>query len=567
MPKQNSKLAKKLKQSSFFLVAILLLYLTISIWATHYMFQQAVEKQKQEYLTICRLIEQGFRHHYTHPDGGTSSLQEEINNLLEEHPRIVHLSFITTKADGKHYIAASSIPSLIDTPAEEKHIRVIQSGIHVIQIKPSGEGPLCQISYPARNDEEEMAGCIAFTVVMHKSKRAAAISIYAVVSILLFIALFRYFASQNRRIKLELEKRQKVETSLGRAETVLETMIDGVVITDMRGKTVSVNSSAIQQLGYTEEEMLGKTPGELFITEENQQKFSEEVKKLLSGNPIETSEFLIKRKDGKEFLTSVNLSVIKDSRGKPVEIVAVFRDVTERKKLLAELERSNEELEQFAYIASHDLQEPLRMVASYVQLLAQRYKGKLDNDADDFIGYAVDGATRMQGMINDLLKYSRVGTRSKSFEQTDCETVLEQTLTNLKISIEENSVTVTHDTLPAITADGSQLVELLQNLIVNAIKFRGDKAPHIHVSAEKKGGEWLFSVRDNGIGMDSEYAERIFQIFQRLHTRTEYPGTGIGLAVCKRIAKRHGGRIWVESKPGEGSTFYFTIKETKKEAV
>jgi PAS domain S-box-containing protein len=252
--------------------------------------------------------------------------------------------------------------------------------------------------------------------------------------------------------------------------------------------------------------------------------------------------------------------------------LGVARDITERKRAeqklkqtMAELARSNRELEQFAYVASHDLQEPLRMVASYVQLLARRYQGRLDADADEFIAYAVDGATRMQALINDLLAYSRVGTRGRPFEPTDCEAILDQALANLQVAIEESGAVVTHDPLPTVMADGTQLVQLFQNLIGNAVKFRGEQPPRIHISAQKtsevsKTSEvWAFSVRDNGIGIDPEYHERIFMIFQRLHSREEYEGTGIGLAVCRKIVERHGGRIWVESQPGKGSTFYFTI--------
>lgn len=226
-----------------------------------------------------------------------------------------------------------------------------------------------------------------------------------------------------------------------------------------------------------------------------------------------------------------------------------------------ELSRSNADLEYFAYITSHDLQEPLRMVSSYLQLLERRYKDQLDADAREFIAYAVDGASRMQTLINALLSYSRVGTRGKPFVPTDCSTVLERTLTNLKVAIEENDAVVTHDPLPTVMADEVQLARVFQNLIGNAIKFHGERPPQVHVGAQRGKGEWVFSVRDNGIGIDPQHFERIFMIFQRLHSQDEYPGTGIGLAICKRIVERHGGRIWVESQPGQGSTFYFTIPD------
>ncbi len=227
-----------------------------------------------------------------------------------------------------------------------------------------------------------------------------------------------------------------------------------------------------------------------------------------------------------------------------------------------ELARSNADLQQFAYVASHDLQEPLRMVASYLQLLERRYKDRLDADANEFINYAVDGAGRMQNLINDLLAYSRVGTQGKPFKSTNCEQVFRRALLHLKIAIEESKAVITHDDpFPVVHADEGQLVQVLQNLISNAIKFRGDQAPHIHIGAQHLNEEWVFSVKDQGIGIDPQYKERIFMIFQRLHNRTEYVGTGIGLAICKRIVERHGGRIWVESELVKGSTFYFTIPD------
>ena len=238
--------------------------------------------------------------------------------------------------------------------------------------------------------------------------------------------------------------------------------------------------------------------------------------------------------------------------------------VEARQKLeesVSELGRSNADLQQFAYVASHDLQEPLRMVSSYTQLIARRYKGKLDADADEFIAFAVDGANRMQRLILDLLAYSRVNTAGRQFEPTAMETVLKAALNNLTNAVKESQAIITHDPLPAVMGDDKQLAQLFQNLLSNAVKFGGAQPPRIHISAKQTDGEWLFSVRDHGIGLDPQYADRIFVIFQRLHTRAEYPGTGIGLAICKKIVERHGGRIWVESELGKGATFYFTLRD------
>jgi light-regulated signal transduction histidine kinase (bacteriophytochrome) len=235
------------------------------------------------------------------------------------------------------------------------------------------------------------------------------------------------------------------------------------------------------------------------------------------------------------------------------------REISARTDMQAALQRSNTELEQLAYVASHDMQEPLRMVASYLQLVAQRYQGKLDADADEFIGYAVDGAKRMQALINDLLEYSRLGPKARTFEPTDCNQVMATALRHLRMAIADSNAVVTHDALPTVHGDPSQLLQLFQNLLANAIKFRSGEAPQVHVSAEPADGGWRFAVRDNGIGIAPEYFERIFVLFQRLHGRGSYPGTGIGLAICKKVVERHGGHIEVESQPGQGSTFRFTL--------
>lgn len=270
--------------------------------------------------------------------------------------------------------------------------------------------------------------------------------------------------------------------------------------------------------------------------------------------------------DGRAFPADVSLNSL-ELTGKKV-IQAVVRDISEQKKAREELlekanelERSNKELQQFAYVASHDLQEPLRMVASYMQLIARRYKGQLDKDADEFIDFAVDGAVRMQKLIHDLLSYSRLTTHANKFTRIAVDHVLQEVMSDLKQSINESSAEIIIDQMPEVICDEIQCKQIFQNLIGNAIKFRGDNRPKIHIRTRKETDGWLFSIEDSGIGIDPEFKERIFAMFQRLHTRSKYEGTGIGLAICKKIVERHGGRIWVVSEPEKGATFYFTIPD------
>lgn len=296
--------------------------------------------------------------------------------------------------------------------------------------------------------------------------------------------------------------------------------------------------------------------------------YSNSVRDKKPGYEIEHR--IVRRGTGEVRIVYEKCDHVRDESGAVTRSVGMVHDITERKraeaerdKLLEDLNSSNKELEQFAYIASHDLQEPLRMVSSYVQLIARRYNDRLDKDGHEFIDYAVDGAKRMQKMIDDLLSYSRIATRGKPFEAVGTGTALRKAEANLRAAIEEARAEITHDRMPQVEGDGAQIIQLFQNLISNAIKFRGENTPMIRVSAEGKEDGYLFSVRDNGIGIPAEHLEGIFDIFERLHG-AEKPGTGIGLAICKRIVERHGGRIWVESEPGKGSTFYFTIRKSSE---
>jgi PAS domain S-box-containing protein len=303
-----------------------------------------------------------------------------------------------------------------------------------------------------------------------------------------------------------------------------------------------------------------------YIHEEDISHFKRSIELALDQNtPLDTVFRTRPRNNGFSYI-SVKALVQEDNYGKPVQMSGVCFDISEMKKgaekalfnLNEDLVRSNMELEQFAYVASHDLQEPLRMVSSFTQLLSQRYKDKLDADANEFIKYAVDGAMRMQTLINDLLEYSRVGTRGKNPASIDMHTILGQAIINLSVRIKEKNAMITNDDLPVVFADSRQMLQLLQNLIANAIKFC-TSSPRVHISSKEEPDQFVFSVADNGIGIEPQYYNRIFQIFQRLHGRDEYGGTGIGLAICRRIVERHGGKIWLESKPGEGTIFYFSI--------
>ena len=340
---------------------------------------------------------------------------------------------------------------------------------------------------------------------------------------------------------------------------LVESSDDAIIGKTLDGTVVSWNPAAERLYGYSAEEAIGR-PITLIVPDELRHEIPAILARLATGGKVDHYETVRKRKDGSRVEVSLTISPIRDQAGQIVGASTVARDVSERRRAerAVELERSNAELEAFAYVASHDLQEPLRMVTSYVQLLARRYQGRLDADADEFIGYAVAGATQMQELINDLLTYARVGGRAKH-ERVALDICLDRALSQLRGALDECGAAVTRDELPVVFGDELEFTQLFQNLIANALKFRAEAAPVIHIGARTGDGEWMLWVSDNGIGIPAEYQERIFGIFKRLHTRDEYPGTGMGLTICRKIVERLGGRIWVSSGPGIGSTFWFAF--------
>ena len=394
----------------------------------------------------------------------------------------------------------------------------------------------------------------------------------------------------NRLLRAEIAERLRVEEALRASEarfrSVAQSANEAIIMADGRGVIIDWNRAAQDLFGYTEDEVVGR-PLSMIIPERHREAHRLGLERLAAGGGSRGAGGALElhglRKDGGE--VPIDLSLSTWTMGGEPYYGAIIHDVTHRRNAeermrshtvqleelvrerTAELRRSNEELQQFASVASHDLQEPLRMIGNFVQLLARRYEGRLGKDADEFIGFAVQGVKRMQVLIHDLLNYSRLGRQPAPAEAADCGSICDHALVVLGPAIQESGAVVTRGDLPTVPADCTLLLQVFQNLIGNAIKFRGARRPEIRVQAERQGGEWVFSVRDNGIGIDPSQAQRIFVIFQRLHARDEYPGTGVGLAVCKKVVERHGGRIWVESEPGRGSTFRFTIPVSRPAAI
>lgn len=375
-----------------------------------------------------------------------------------------------------------------------------------------------------------------------------------------------------RAVTLDISTRKQaadaLESSLGHIK-LIQDAIDAhslVAITDHRGKIIYANDKFCAVSQYAHKELLGQNH-RILNSGFHSKEFFRELWKGIAKRYIWKGEIRNRAKDGSLYWLDATIVPFINAVGSPYQYVAISTEISQRKRLeqlmerqIEELARSNAELAQFAYVATHDLQEPLRAVTSCVQLLGKHYEGRLDARADEYIAHAVTGTQRMHALINDLLTYSQINA-SQSLVPVDCTALLDNVLASLMLAIAESGAVITHEPLPTVNGIPSQLMQLFQNLIGNALKFRGNRPPAIRIGAVLTAGEWLFSVADNGIGMEPQYCERIFRVFQRLHTRTEYPGTGIGLAICKKVVEHHGGRIWVESQLKQGSTFFFTIAE------
>ncbi|MCU7496561.1 MAG: PAS domain S-box protein [Ignavibacteria bacterium] len=381
-----------------------------------------------------------------------------------------------------------------------------------------------------------------------------------------------YFQLQRRNAYIEISQSRE------RFRQMADSLPQMVWSTDPDGNTDYINQRFKEYTGLPEEECFGRKWASI-VHPADRQTAAEAWGRCLQQGSVFESTYRLRRWDG-EYRWHLNIGLAyKDYKGRVTRWFGSSTDIHERKmaeeriksneeklvRILGDLKRSNRDLEQFAYIASHDLQEPVRMVYSFTQLLVRDYKEVLDEKAGKYIEFILEGAVRMRMLINDLLEYARLTEAGRPFTAIDCEEALENAIKNLRLSVEESSAVITHDTLPVITGDEVQIMQLFQNLISNAIKFRSETTPEIHICAENRKDDWLFSVKGNGIGMDPAYSRKIFIIFQRLHEREKFSGNGIGLSICKRIVERHNGRIWVESKPYEGSTFYFTIPKKTSE--
>ncbi len=473
---------------------------------------------------------------------------------LDDHERIedANLTFVTLMGIDRDKLVKHNLSDFIDSGSQDTYHLFFQS-LHTGQQTQLCEItllPAAQIPLPVRLD-----GSILVQTGVQPTYRIAVSDITQ--------------RKQEEQQRLQLDTLLKIQRQrLGNIIAAVPGIIWENHYDDETNtmKLVFISAYVEPMLGYTVAEALAEPQfWDKLFHPEDAQNINDAFYKVHQSGKASIVSFRALHKDGHSIDIDTHMTAIMKNQ-KPIVTRGVMMDMSERQRLVQVqahyatlLRRSNEELQQFAYIASHDLQEPLRMVTSYLQIIDSRYAEKLDSDAHEFIAFAVDGAARMKALISDLLAYSRVDGGERAFEDFDMQIAFDKALANLSLKIEDTAALITHDVMPSIMADPMQMTQLFQNLIGNALKFQRETVPQVHIGVERKGNEWQFAVRDNGIGIASKYLDRIFVIFQRLHKKDEYSGTGIGLAICKKVVERHGGRMWVESVLGEGTTFYFTL--------
>ncbi|HUR47199.1 MAG TPA: ATP-binding protein [Candidatus Saccharimonadales bacterium] len=527
--------------------------------------------QKQIAILVCEypMDEITARLRQLTPGGSGIVFLLDPNGVAAAHPRL----FAQTRQHDEFLGLAPVQKALRGIPQSEEYVDPVTQSKMVGTFQPVSVRDRRWVVVAAQPVHEAYS-----TIQLAGLQIGSAAAVLAVMAMGIVTVLGRS-NERNRELNLTLsQSNAELKRERFLIDTLMDTIPDHIYFKDLDSRFLRVNRAMATRFNLKDPaEAVGKSDSDFFAAEHARQAYQDEQEMIRTGNSLVNREEKETWPDGSVTWVSTTKICLRGKNGEIIGTFGLSRDITGRKEAedaldrkAKELARSNKELEEFAYVASHDLQEPLRMIASYTQLLERRYKNKLDQDAHEFIAYAVDGATRMQVLINDLLAYSRVGTRGKPFAPTDCEEVMARTLSNLKIAIEESGAEITCTPLPKILGDTTQFTQLLQNLINNAIKFsRKDDKPKIHVGARlekvpcSESGDqttsWHFWVSDNGIGIDPKFFDRIFIIFQRLHTRDQYAGTGIGLSVCKKIVERHGGKIWVESEPEHGTTFHFTV--------
>ncbi|GEM_PF-1345692 len=593
-PSESKAFRRTLTRAIIYPVLLLMLLIAVFLWQlssvldTNKWVQHSNEVITQATIVLSLLVdmESGLRGYLVTNDPVFLEPYQQAQTTLD--PNFAHLQTLVSDNPGQGLVLTQlqeDIKNWRAFAAKTLSTNDAASGVRDVAMQLEGKHQMDDI-------HQHLAAFVSVEDGLRTERIAAtqATSQFVIISIILGgLGIGGVLAAMTRRqllqlsqsyehaLKISQQRAQEIQLQGEWRDTILAGIGDAVIAADMHGNISFMNQVAEALTGWPTAEAVGKPLTEVYnVTREADNTDLAEMRRQ-GAQDVSLTPIVAKRlvaREGGEIAIDDNIALIKDGQGRAVGSVVVCRDMTQQRQLEQErlrwieaqaryaimLRRSNDNLQQFAYVASHDLQEPLRMVTSYLQLIEQRYATALDDSGREFITFAVDGASRMKELISGLLAYARLDTQEQEIATfVSFNDIVDQVLKSLKFTISDAGASVTKDDLPEIQADSLQIMQLFQNLIGNALKFHTDKPLHIHIGAEKKGDEWLFSIKDDGIGIAPEYQERIFGLFQRLHRRSEYSGTGIGLAICKKVVERHNGRIWVESELGKGAAFCFTL--------